>query len=68
MNRMAIFAAFEADMQVALSLLKLKKAVIDSTETKKVNNLFACEIFSRKTKKEVQAILSARFGRAIQVK
>jgi hypothetical protein len=68
MNRMTLVSNFEADMQVAISLLKLSKSVSDISETRKANGVFMCDIMSKKTKKEVSAILASRFGRAVQAK
>jgi len=68
MNRMIIVSRFEADMQVAISWLRINKAVADISETRNVDGVFMCDIMSKKTKKEVSALLALRFGRSVQAK
>ena len=68
MNRLTLLANLETDIQVALSLLKLKKGLRDVSETRLVGNVFACEILTTLDKQQVQSLLSSRFGRAIQVR
>jgi hypothetical protein len=65
---MIIVSNFEADLQVAISWLKLNKAVADISETRKANGVFMCDIISKKSKKEVSSLLASRFGRSVQAK
>jgi hypothetical protein len=68
MNKMSLVANFETDLQVAISLLKLNRGIKDASEARRVGNVFVCDILTPLDKKNVQGLISSRFGRAIQVR
>lgn len=64
---MNIVAGYQTDLDLALSWLRLKKAINDASETRKQNGLYIVTIKSKMNRSEVQKILSDRFGHYVKV-
>ena len=64
---MNIVAGYQADLEMALNWLRLKKAIADVSETRKQNNLYIATIKSKMNRSEVQKILRDRFGHYVKV-
>jgi hypothetical protein len=64
---MNLVAGYQTDLEMALNLLRLKKALADVGEIRKQNGLYIATIKSKMNRSEVQKILSDRFGHYVKV-
>lgn len=60
--------SFETDVHLAVSWLRLNKAVSVSGDYEKRDNVYIIPVRLLKPKKEVAELLSARFGRFVQLR
>lgn len=64
---MNIVAGYQADLEMALNWLRLKKVITDVSEQRKQGNLYIATIRSKMNRSEVQKVLTDRFGHYVKV-
>lgn len=64
---MNIVAGYQTDLEIALSWLRLKKALSDVSDQRKQGTLYIATIKSKMNRSEVQKLLTDRFGHYVKV-
>jgi hypothetical protein len=63
-----LVGSFETDVSLAASWLRLNKAISSAGDYTKRDNVYLLRVRLLKTRKEVTELLSARFGRFVQLR
>jgi hypothetical protein len=63
-----LFGSYETDITLAISWLRLNKAVSQSGDCTKRGLVYTCPVKLLKSRKEVADLLLSRFGRFVKVK
>lgn len=62
-----LVSAYQSDLELAISWLRLKRVVKDMGEIKKENLLYTILLKLTISKTEAQKLISSRFGRFVKV-
>ena len=62
MKKMTIITSYSQDLSLVLQWLRLKRAIKRHGEIRKLGLVYAAEVLSKNSKKEMKSIVKEKFG------